>query len=108
MRMNGTQCGTATWSTPLLLLPPFGKEDQPGDWGPNRLALHHSLLLSLGEEGNLVVDILQHDEDGGFAGKLLSSIVLEIEEKLGVVAKQTPRDFDLRNPPQHVLSDCIP
>ena len=73
---------------PLLLLPPFGKEDQPGDWGPNRLALHHSLLLSLGEEGNLVVDVLQHDEDGGFAGKLLSSIVLEIEEKLGVVAEK--------------------
>ena len=93
---------------PSLLLPPFGKEDQPGDWGPNRLALHHSLLLSLGEEGNLVVDILQHDEDGGFAGKLLSSIVLEIEEKLGVVAKQTLRDLDLRNSPQHVLSDCIP
>ena len=103
MRMNGTQCGTATWSTPLLLLPPFGKEDQPGDWGPNRLALHHSLLLSLGEEGNLVVDVLQHDEDGGFAGKLLSSIVLEIEEKLGVVAKQTLRDLDLRNSPRHVL-----
>ena len=70
---------------PSLLLPPFGKEDQPGDWGPNRLALHHSLLLSLGEEGNLVVDILQHDEYRGLTGQLLGSVILKSFTMLGLL-----------------------
>ena len=50
--------------------------DQPSDRGAHGLALHHRLLLSLGEERNLVVDVLENDEDGGFTRKLLSSVVL--------------------------------
>ena len=52
------------------------ENDQPSDRGSHRLSLHHRLLLSLGEERNLVVDVLENDEDGGFTRKLLSSVVL--------------------------------
>ena len=52
------------------------EKDQPSDWCAHRLAFHHRLLLSLSEERNLVVDVLENDEDGGFTCKLLSSVVL--------------------------------
>ena len=52
------------------------EKDQPSNRGSHGLAFHHRLLFSLGEERNLVVDVLENDEDGGFTRKLLSSVVL--------------------------------
>lgn len=48
----------------------------PGDNGADRLALEHALLLALGEERDLVVNVLQHDKYGGLARQLLSPIIL--------------------------------
>ena len=49
----------------------------PGDDGADGLAFEDPLLLAFGEERDLVVDVFQDDEDGGFAGQLLGSVVLE-------------------------------
>ena len=49
----------------------------PGDRSADRLALHHGLLLPLGEQRDFVVDILQHDEDSRLTGQLLGAIVLK-------------------------------
>ena len=54
----------------------------PGNDGSDRFALKNSFLFSFSEEWDLVVHVLQHDEDGGFAGKLLGSVVLKSNEKV--------------------------
>lgn len=48
------------------------------DFGANGFALEHSFLLALGEQRDLVVHIFQHYVDGGFRGKLLGAVVLEL------------------------------
>ena len=76
-------------------------KDQPSDRGSHRLAFHHRLLFSLGEERNLVVDVLENDEDGGFTRKLLSSVVLR---RILVRSFQTHviHDHLILNLPRHV------
>ena len=54
----------------------------PGNDGSDRFSLKNSFLFSFSEERDLVVHVLQHDEDGGFAGKLLGSVILKSGEKI--------------------------
>ena len=54
----------------------------PSNDGSDWFALQNSLLFSFSEEWDLVVHVLQHDEDGGLAGKLLGSVILKSSEKI--------------------------
>lgn len=47
-----------------------------GDLRADRFALQHRFLFALGEQWNLIVDILQHNVDGRLAGQLLGTVVL--------------------------------
>ena len=49
----------------------------PRDGGADGLALHDGLLLPLREQRDLVIDVLQHDEDGRLAGQLLGAVILQ-------------------------------
>ena len=48
-----------------------------GDFGSDGLTLEYGLLLSLGEQGDFVVHVLQHDVNRRFRGQLLGTIVLK-------------------------------
>ena len=48
-----------------------------GDDGADPLPFQDPLLLPLGEQGDLVVHVLQDDEDRRLAGQLLGTVVLE-------------------------------
>ena len=45
----------------------------------DRFAFQHRFLFAFGEQRNVVVDILQDDVDGRFAGQLLNSVILHTE-----------------------------
>ena len=57
----------------------------PGDDGADGLALEDALLLALREERDLVVDVLQDDEDGRLARKLLRAVVLRMVKEFSLV-----------------------
>lgn len=47
-----------------------------GDFRSNWLAFEHRFLFALGEQRNLVVDVLQHDVNGRLGRQLLGAVVL--------------------------------
>ena len=57
----------------------------PGDDGADGLALEDALLLALREERDFVVHVLQDDEDGRLARKLLRAVVLRMVKEFSLV-----------------------
>ena len=68
-----------------------------GDDGSYGFTFQHTLLFTLSEQRNLIVDVLNHDEDGGLGGKLLSSVILIKICKLGLCIFLVKQEFIKQN-----------